>query len=840
MQTRGALGNLLNRYSAVLKKCHLLNIFGSLAVATMLFFGGAAIVSAAIVGPDADGNVTIGAGDTLDDTALNQGPPAIKTLTNNGNISISKKGLGAGDIINQGSMQLSDVPLNVGNKLTNNGDLTTFAGTFEVNTLENSKNISFKEGDAFISDLTNTATGTLNLTGNRESEDPTNENGNLNVTISKTLANSGTINVKGATLSSNTLANSGTINITNTTNRGTVRVGTFTNSGTITVSGDLEAQRFIHSNTTSIMGCAASVAAPGSAGGQISLNINAGGKIAVNDMPAPQGNITIAEGGVLAHGTDMSGLKTVLANAASFGVNTSGGAYIGTKPLDISGTNFSIGSAPASQAATTGMITLGSRAALIVDQTSLKNSSVFSGVTATNILNDVQVHIQNAKVGDDAVSLFADSAGKVLPFSANDLILTTDNSMITSTLGPDGRLNNRIATVGKALPGLTGELGTLVSNLYAAGLNDPFSDSLGIRFMTRLTHQDYLQNNPSVATRTLESAARMAVVGMAPQMTLAASEAAGTAVTQRTNMSQPQSGILSVDDQGNIIANQNTQKRNLALWIMPLFRSVNGFGMEAGNFDYDYNGKLGGVAIGADYTFDDAIRAGITFNIGGGYGEGSGDLNKTTNNMNFWGVGAYAGWSKNNFGLTADIFYTSTYNKLKQDLPDAMQMDDLKSDITAWAINTGLRAEYKFTTSIMDIIPHIGFRYINLNTDSYDIKSGGNVAEGDSFTQNIWTFPVGVSMTKQFKLSNGWAFKPTLDLNVTPATGDIKAQTSINFCGVPGDAEIKTKTMDYITYGGTAGFEIGNENLKFGLNYAGQFGAESSSHGVFGTFRYEF
>ena len=31
--TKGAIGNLINRYKAVLKKCHLMNTFGSLAVA---------------------------------------------------------------------------------------------------------------------------------------------------------------------------------------------------------------------------------------------------------------------------------------------------------------------------------------------------------------------------------------------------------------------------------------------------------------------------------------------------------------------------------------------------------------------------------------------------------------------------------------------------------------------------------------------------------------------------------------------------------------------------------------------------------------------------------------
>lgn len=46
--TKGAIGNLINRYKAVLKKCHLLNVFGSLAVAGMLVMGGAAAAGAAI------------------------------------------------------------------------------------------------------------------------------------------------------------------------------------------------------------------------------------------------------------------------------------------------------------------------------------------------------------------------------------------------------------------------------------------------------------------------------------------------------------------------------------------------------------------------------------------------------------------------------------------------------------------------------------------------------------------------------------------------------------------------------------------------------------------------
>ena len=46
MLTKGAIGNLINRYRAVLTKCNLINTFGSLAVASMLVLGGAGVASA--------------------------------------------------------------------------------------------------------------------------------------------------------------------------------------------------------------------------------------------------------------------------------------------------------------------------------------------------------------------------------------------------------------------------------------------------------------------------------------------------------------------------------------------------------------------------------------------------------------------------------------------------------------------------------------------------------------------------------------------------------------------------------------------------------------------------
>ncbi|WP_446423779.1 autotransporter outer membrane beta-barrel domain-containing protein [Mailhella sp.] len=69
MLTKGAIGNLVNRYRAVLTKCNLINTFGSLAVASMLVLGGAGVAGAAEPVQHAGG--TISSAVEIDGTAVN-------------------------------------------------------------------------------------------------------------------------------------------------------------------------------------------------------------------------------------------------------------------------------------------------------------------------------------------------------------------------------------------------------------------------------------------------------------------------------------------------------------------------------------------------------------------------------------------------------------------------------------------------------------------------------------------------------------------------------------------------------------------------------------------------
>lgn len=441
----------------------------------------------------------------------------------------------------------------------------------------------------------------------------------------------------------------------------------------------------------------------------------------------------------------------------------------------------------------------------------------------------------------DNIEFVKDETGADTAWQGTNLL--SDNPLVSLERGNDGTVTGEAVSASQVFTGLDSELVSVIDSANLAhqiGVSEQYINNgeKGTQFLSRAVKMAANGRAADAAT-TIESAARIAFAGAVPQMTKMASDAATNAVVNRLGFANPADGAQAINAEGKIVDRNTT---GFALWIAPLWQNQHGWGMEAGNLDYGFNGNLGGVSLGADYTFENAIRAGITFNIGGGYAETSGgDLNNTQNNMNFWGLGAYAGWNYENFAVMADVSYTSTWNQLEQDLDPAMGMGDLEADVQASAISAGLRAEYKLETSVLDIIPHVGVRYMSLNTWGYDVDAnGGTVMEGDGFHQDIWTFPVGVTFSKDFTLDSGWFFKPSVDFSVIPAAGDIKAKEDVRFTGIPAVAEMETQMMDYFTWQGGVGLELGNDNMSIGVNYTLQAGQHTTGHGVFGSFRYEF
>ena len=464
--------------------------------------------------------------------------------------------------------------------------------------------------------------------------------------------------------------------------------------------------------------------------------------------------------------------------------------------------------------------------------------TVMNGGTL-EVENKARLRIDNAKNGQTHTIVNNQTGTEQGKWSDGNIEASTD--LLTPTMDENGNVTfKRDKDASDVFTGMDSNTAAMLNTLIDKGLNNVDSDQMGVRFLSRATDNRFLGADKNAAAESIESAARIAFAGAAPQMTRMASDAGTNAVVNRLGFANPADGAQAMDAEGKIVDRNTT---GFALWIAPLWQSQHGWGMDADSMDYGFNGNLGGVSLGADYTFENAIRAGITFNIGGGYAESSGgDLSSTENRMNFWGLGAYAGWNYENFGVMADVSYTSTWNQLKQDLDSRLGMGNkLEADVQASAISAGLRAEYLLQTSAMDIIPHIGVRYMSLNTWGYDVDThGGTVLEGDSLHQDIWTFPIGVTFSKDIALDSGWNFKPSLDFSVIPAAGDIKAKHDVHFTGLPGTYEVETQMMDYLTWQGGVGLELANDNMSIGVNYTLQAGQHTTGHGVFGSFRYEF
>lgn len=553
---------------------------------------------------------------------------------------------------------------------------------------------------------------------------------------------------------------------------------------------------------------------------------------------------TLQQGGAITNGGEMTITGSTFEDNTA---NKRGGAIFNSGTLTVNGTNTFSGNTAAEgkDIYNSGTLIMTSDSHLIVDG----NQNIYNADgAALTVESGAKLTITDAVAGGN-YEVVTGVGGTTIDegaWSGDNLQSSSDMVVLTSTAGKTFTAEGRDAH--DVFTGLDDSMGDAVNSLYArhgaAGTNgwnyaDVNAEERGIRFLSRATDKRFIGGDHQTAAATIESASRIAFAGAVPQMTKMASDAASNAVVNRLGFANPADGAQAMDAEGKIVDRNTT---GFALWIAPLWQSQHGWGMEAGNLDYGFNGNLGGVSLGADYTFENAIRAGITFNIGGGYAESSGgDLNSTENNMSFWGLGAYAGWNYENFGLMADVSYTSTWNDLKQEMDGRMGMGDLEADVQASAISAGLRAEYKLETSVLDVIPHIGVRYMSLNTWGYDVDAdGGTVLEGDGFHQDIWTFPVGVTFTKDFTLDSGWSFKPSIDFSVIPAAGDIKAKQDVAFTGLPGSYEVETQMMDYLTWQGGVGLEMGNDTMSFGVNYTLQAGQHTTGHGVFGSFRYEF
>lgn len=476
---------------------------------------------------------------------------------------------------------------------------------------------------------------------------------------------------------------------------------------------------------------------------------------------------------------------------------------------------------------------------LIVDATGIGTGDQAAisgdGSSTATVAGKAALHVVNAKNGQEVGILNDFQPVTVDGDGWQGTNLTSGDAMISLTVKENGSNGNYTvaATANNAADVFAGVVPVNGMNrIWQNGVNDVNSANGGIAFLSRAADSRYV--NHADAVRQINGAAQIAVAAGVQAASIQAMDAVNDTLQEHLSLTS------NVSQKGA----PSLHKEGADLWVSMLYRDGDSGGLKAGGFSSDYENNFGGIMVGTDYTWKGAVdgyfRIGGALNIGKGDSNSNGNFNYTDNDYDTYGLSLYGGWNNDNINVVADVGYMKGDHDLKQHMSQALG-GNLKADVDTEIWTAGIRGEYQFKTTALDVTPHIGIRYMHLETDSFSTHNGlGTVFHTDSDSQNLWQFPIGVTLSRDYVSTSGWTVKPKFDLSVIPAAGDKDVSTTV---GVPGMGVTDSATadmMDSVSWQGTLGLEVQKEATSFGLQAGYRKSDDAKSRGVMVTFGHQF
>ena len=727
--------------------------------------------------------------------------------------------------------------LNLGTPVMDSGG--TLSGNIEIAA---ASTVNVRAGTHVITGEANETTGTADVAGMN------NNGGTINIAEGAHLQSTirqadGQTNVSGKLTSASVELSGGALNVSGAVDSSSVTAS----KGDIKVAGTLAADVLTTSSDVQL-----NIGDQGSAGRVVARQAQLqGGRVFLD--PAWKGNDALADA---SHGVftfvnnEIDGLLTAGQNSLlvlgdtdtgwaldafgrsslQWGQNGVTAALAIRKPQTLNGTLGAVmvdGTKTSAPVLTPNTATFADGSLLLVDGSGLNGAAALTSQGGTlNVDAGAKLLIDNITQGEYAITS-GFSVSNVQGWNGDNL--STPDNLIGLVLGKDADGSMKVqATARRSSDVFRGlSLVNTMDAIWGKGLNDTESGNMGIRFLSRAVNENHLPKADTV--HTVDGAAQIAVAGGVQGMAVAAADAPVRAIQDHASLLH-----MTTTREGAI------RKDGLNLWINALYGAEHARNLGAGSLDGGYNADFGGIVFGGDYAFGD-FRVGMALNAGSGTARSRGDFNATKNDFDFWGMNLYGSWSRDQFNIVGDLGYSANKNEVKQDLPTTMQLGQLRADVDTGVLTAGLRGEYRFETDWADVTPHVGVRYYNLRTDGFTSR----IDDHDVFrvgrnTQEIWTFPIGVSFSRDFETSSGWKVKPKADLSVAPAAGDLKAKTKVRVPGVAASDTIKARMMDSVSFDGTLGLEVQKDNISFGLDYGIRASEHKAGHGVNVSFTYKF
>lgn len=350
----------------------------------------------------------------------------------------------------------------------------------------------------------------------------------------------------------------------------------------------------------------------------------------------------------------------------------------------------------------------------------------------------------------------------------------------------------------------------LMANMARTQGVNTHSDDASQRFISQAMDIRYIREEV-IASKIVQSALHIASVVGVQHSTFMALSAAGQAVKRHL------SGMASMPGA------EATTGTNL--WATLLSDNSSARGFSSGSWQARSSANLGGLALGSDYRFNagdfGSVITGLALNAGGGKSTSHGNVSPTRNDFNFWGSSLYSSWQQGALNVMADVSYTGSHNRMKQQSSGEIDGASLRAKMNSRAMSGGIRASYQWNKQLADVTPHAGIRYTRLKSNGFTTHNErGSLFETAGDTQNIWSFPLGVSLSKTFTTKAGYQVKPLLDLTWTGNSGDIRAKSRSWLPGEEASASMTDSSItDNSVFTGNMGVELSHNQLSYSLNY---------------------
>ena len=278
----------------------------------------------------------------------------------------------------------------------------------------------------------------------------------------------------------------------------------------------------------------------------------------------------------------------------------------------------------------------------------------------------------------------------------------------------------------------------------------------------------------SVANKTklLNSAANILTVGGATAVSLQDLNTAVDSLESRLSMAGDAflNGLMRQEDRGK------------DLWIdvkggKQKYKSLNSSSLSKHGFDTNSFG----LVLGFDRRLEGKpIVLGGAFSYNHGSLDSTGDVLKTKNKYNSFGLHAYGAYAPvEKVNLIGTLSWMHNSSDITQSI-NAAGFNKADADVKTNMFSLGARAEATIPAGKANIVPHAGLRYVWSKADKFDTKvKGKKVWSNKANSADTFQMPIGLAVRADLPTASGWMVRPQADVSLIPQFGDTKVKTKL-------------------------------------------------------------